>query len=408
MISKLKANLKKLKEDLTKLKESLKNTKGNLKQFKESLKDLPWVKALDQKWSRHWVKKHLGLDIVFKQGNPEDYPKKDPFADIIAENGGTLPLRLTRKVRVGVVGVGYLGKHHARIYASLDSCELVGVYDVDKARAQEVADTYKCQTYATLEGLARDCEALSVVVPTDQHAAVAHILLPKGCHLLIEKPLCTTLEEAEAILKAAEKYGRIVQVGHVENYNPVMHYLEAHVKEPVFITADRLAPFKDRGTEVGVVLDLMIHDIGIILKLVKSPVKDVEALGVSVLSSQEDIVNARIRFENGCVANLNVSRVSFEPVRQIRIFQPFSYLSLNFMEQKGHILRKKGSTLEREDLPIEKGEPLRLELEAFVACVRQARAPKVGGEFARQALELALRVTETVCRHHQSLEQKLP
>ncbi len=386
---------------ISKLKESLKN-------IKKSLKNLPWVKALCHAWSRRWVKKHLGLEMVFKEINPEKYSKNDSFPELTSKNRPPLPPQLAKKVKVGVIGVGYLGRHHARIFSSLEGCKLVGVYDVDLARAQEVADAYKCEVYASLEALANACEALSVVVPTDKHAAVAQILLQKGCHLLIEKPLCTTLEEAEAILKAAEKHGCIVQVGHVENYNPVMRYLEAHVKEPVFITADRLAPFKDRGIEVGVVLDLMIHDIGIILKLVKSPVKDVEAVGVSVLSSQEDIVNARIRFENGCVANLNVSRVSFEPVRQIRIFQPFSYLSLNFMEQKGHILRKKGNTLEREDLPIEKGEPLRLELEAFVACVRQARQPKVGGEFARQALELALRVTDCMWRHNQTLAQTLP
>lgn len=379
-----------------------------MSKIKESLKNLPWVKALRNTWSRRWVKKHLGLDMVFRKINSGNVSKNDSCKGLNSENGPPPPPCSPKKVRVGVIGVGYLGKHHARLYASLEGCELVGVYDVDSSRAQEVASAHKCKAFATMEALAEACEALSVVVPTDKHATVAQALLAKGCHLLIEKPLCTTLEEAEAILKAAQEHGCIVQVGHVENYNPVMHYLEEHVKEPVFITADRLAPFKDRGIEVGVVLDLMIHDIGIILKLVKSPVKDVEAVGVSVLSSQEDIVNARIRFENGCVANLNVSRVSFEPVRQIRIFQPFSYLSLNFMEQKGHILRKKDNTLERQDLPIEKGEPLRLELEAFLTCVRQARTPKVGGEFARKALELALQVTDCLWKHNQTLSQKLP
>jgi predicted dehydrogenase len=378
-------------------------------------KNSKWFKILKQSLSRMAVQKHLGLKLVFK-GPPELKKQSSPLSP--CAEGPSQRLAVSKQdiqscsaarhsVKVGVAGVGYLGMHHARIYAELEGCELVGVYDVDRQKAQALAQSYNCQAFDTLEALAEGCEAVSVVVPTDKHCEVAKVLLQKSCHLLIEKPLCTSLEEAEIILKEAEKHGCIVQVGHIENYNPVMQYLEEHVTQPVFITADRLASFKERGTEVGVVLDLMIHDIGVILKLVKSPVKDIEAVGVNVLSAQEDIVNARIRFENGCVANLNVSRVSFEPVRQIRIFQPFSYLSLNFMEQKGHILRKKGNTLEREELPIEKAEPLRLELDSFLSCVRQAREPKVGGEFGFKALELALRITDCLWRHNQSLSSKL-
>lgn len=378
---------------------------------KNWFRDQSWIKAIRQKLHQMWVKKHLGLKLVFK---PEAEAPTKGQAAVSSIRRSCQPgdpdaaacSRPRKPVKVGVAGVGYLGMHHARIYASLEACELVGVYDIDKQKAKTLAEKYGCQAFDTLEALGQACEAVSVVVPTDKHCEVAKLLLSKSCHLLIEKPLCTSLEEAEIILKEAEKHGCIVQVGHIENYNPVMEYLEQHVTDPVFITADRLASFKERGTEVGVVLDLMIHDIGVILKLVKSPVKAVEAVGVNVLSAQEDIVNARIRFENGCVANLNVSRVSFEPVRQIRIFQPFSYLSLNFMEQKGHILRKKGNALEREELPIQKGEPLRLELESFLSCVRQARTPKVGGEFGLKALELALQVTDCLWQHNQTIQSK--
>jgi predicted dehydrogenase len=240
------------------------------------------------------------------------------------------------------------------------------------------------------------CDAVSVVVPTDKHCEVALPLLHGGCHLLIEKPLCTSLLEAEDILGAAKAKGCIVQVGHIEHYNPVMGYLENAVTDPQFITADRLAAFNPRGTEVGVVLDLMIHDIGVILALVRSPVKQVDAVGVKVLSNSEDIANARITFENGCVANINTSRVSTKKVREIRVFQAQNYLSLDFQEQSGHFLRKVGSELVREDIPIEKDEPLKLELASFVQVVKSAGKPKVGAELGKSALELAIQVTELI------------
>jgi predicted dehydrogenase len=213
---------------------------------------------------------------------------------------------------------------------------------------------------------------------------------------LIEKPLCTSLAEAEEILRAAKSRGCIVQVGHIEHYNPVMGYLENAVTEPKFITADRLAPFNPRGTEVGVVLDLMIHDIGVILALVRSPIKSVEAVGVNVLSQSEDIANARITFENGCVANVNTSRVSQKKVREIRVFQPANYLSLDFMNQAGHYLRKEGTELVREAIPIEKDEPLKLELASFAQVVREAGQPKVGAELGKTALEVAIQITEMI------------
>ena len=305
-------------------------------------------------------------------------------------------MSIDSKICCGVVGTGYLGQHHARIYAALETCRLVGIVEADDARAEEMCGKYGCQRFDTLEALAAACDAVSVVVPTDRHCEVAVPLLQGGCHLLIEKPLCTSLEEAETILGAAKDSGCIVQVGHIEHYNPVMGFLENAVMQPQYITADRLAPFNPRGTEVGVVLDLMIHDLGVILALVRSPVKQVEAVGVNVLSDSEDIANARITFENGCVANINTSRVSQKKVREIRVFQPANYLSLDFMNQSGHFLRKEGPELVREEIPIEKDEPLKLELASFLEVVRVAGQPKVGAELGKSALELAIQITEMI------------
>jgi len=299
-------------------------------------------------------------------------------------------------IRCGVVGAGYLGQHHARIYAELPECELAGIVEIDDARAEEVCAAHGCSRFESAETLAENCDAVSVAAPTDRHYELAVPLLERGCHLLIEKPICTSVREAEAILEAAKAANRIVQVGHIEHYNPVMGYLEQTVDRPRFITADRLAPFNPRGTEVGVVLDLMIHDLGIILELVRSPVEHIDAVGVRVLSRNEDIANARLRFENGCVANVNTSRVSMKKLREIRVFQPNNYLSLDFMNQSGHFLRREGAELVREEIPIERDEPLKVELASFVETVRRTGQPKVSAELGRSALGLAIQVTEMI------------
>jgi predicted dehydrogenase len=255
---------------------------------------------------------------------------------------------------------------------------------------------------------------VSVVEPTDRHAAVALPLLAKGCHLLIEKPICASLAEAEQVLAAARTQNAIVQVGHIEHFNPVMGFLEKEVSAPQFITAERLAPFTPRGTEVGVVLDLMIHDIGIVLELAKSPVEKIDSVGVRVLSKTEDIANARIQFASGCVANLSTSRMSLKKVREIRVFQPTGYFSFDFMNQSGHLVRKTGmldyaaklmsgavkpgdlSAVPVEPVPLEKGEPLALELAHFVDSVAKAKQPKVGAALGKSALEVAIAITEQI------------
>ena len=318
------------------------------------------------------------------------------------------------KIRCGVAGVGSLGQHHARIYATLPGAELAGIFEPNNARAAEICAKFNCRRFATIEELGDACDAVSVVVPTDRHAEVALPLLAKKTHLLIEKPICASLEEAEQVMAAARQHGCIVQVGHIEHFNPVMAFLEKQVDHPQYLTAERLAPYQPRGTEVGVVLDLMIHDIGITLALIKSPIAKIDSVGVSVLSKTEDIANARIQFENGAVANLSASRMSLKKAREIRVFQDNAYLSLNFMEQKGHLVKKSDiiayglkmkiglvkagdvSSIPVKEIPIEKGEPLALELASFVDSVTQARQPKVGAALGKSALEVAIAITEQI------------
>ncbi|HYP17476.1 MAG TPA: Gfo/Idh/MocA family oxidoreductase [Opitutus sp.] len=318
------------------------------------------------------------------------------------------------KIRCGVAGVGSLGQHHARIYASLPNVEFVGIFETSDARAKEICEKFNCRRFATLAELGAACDAVSVVVPTDRHAEVALPLLGQGCHLLIEKPLCASLEEAEQVLAAAQKANRLVQVGHIEHFNPVMSFLEKEVDRPGYITTERLAPYQTRGTEVGVVLDLMIHDIGVVLALVKSPIRKIDSVGINVLSKTEDIANARIEFENGCVANLSASRMSLKKNREIRVFQDNAYLSLDFMNQAGHLVKKSDliayglklkvglakpgdvSSVPVQDIPIEKGEPLAIELKHFVESVTKLQQPKVGAALGKSALEVAITITEQI------------
>lgn len=303
---------------------------------------------------------------------------------------------MNKTLKCGVAGVGYLGQHHARIYSQLPGCELVGVFDTNLSRAEEIAARHHCQVFDSIDALGDACECVSVVTPTPFHADVSIPLIEKDCHLLIEKPLTETTAQAEAIMKAAQGRHQILQVGLIEHYNPVMTAIESHISCPKFITAQRLAPFNLRGTEVGVVLDLMIHDIGIILKLVKSDVTSVEAIGVRVLSKTEDIANARLYFANGCVADLNVSRVSEKKLREIRLFQPNTYISLNFSNPSGHILSMTADGLVRSEIPVEKEEPLKTELLSFTDCVRQHTQPKIDIHFGRKTLELALKISEQI------------
>lgn len=307
-----------------------------------------------------------------------------------------------RKIKVGVAGVGSLGQWHARVYSELSGADLVGVYDADRARAEEIAQRYHTRPFDSLEALADAVEAVSIVVPTDHHLDVARLFLERDRHVLVEKPIADTTENAEQMVALARDRKLILQVGHVERFNPVLSHLEAHLNRPRFIEAVRLAPYPPpreglhpRGTEVSVVLDLMIHDLEIILHLVKAPLKEFHAVGVPVLSPSEDIANVRLVFEGGCVANISASRISMERVRKIRVFQTDAYLSLDYQAQTGIMHRKTESGIKTEEIPIDKGEPLLNELRSFIDCVRTRHEPVVSGVQASQALQLAV----AICRH---------
>lgn len=310
---------------------------------------------------------------------------------------------MANKVKVGVFGVGALGQHHARIYSELDSAELVGVHDIDPKRASEIANKNNTRAFNAVNELASEIEAASVVVPTDKHFDIFGKLMKHKLHLLVEKPIASSSEQAEQMVAVAQETGVILQVGHVERFNPVMTFLEDHLSNPRFIEAIRLSPYPPprpgappRGTEVSVVLDLMIHDLDIILHLVRSPAKEIHAVGVPVLSPTEDIANVRLLFENGCVANVTASRISQERMRKIRVFQEDTYVSLDYMNQAGQLCRKTATGIEATAVPISKAEPLAAELESFVQCVINSKDPVVTGEHGSEALNLAVEICRQV------------
>jgi predicted dehydrogenase len=300
------------------------------------------------------------------------------------------------KLRVGVVGVGHIGKNHARLYADLSAAQFTAVYDIDAGRAQQIAREFGVKAATSLADLAEQVDAASVATPTNAHFAVARELLEKGKHLLVEKPIADNTAQASALADLAARHRLVLQVGHVERFNPVLSALEARLTHPRFIEAHRLSPFPNRSMDIGVVLDLMIHDLEIILHLVRAQVQTIDAVGVPVLSKREDIANARLRFENGCVANVTSSRISPERMRKIRVFQEDAYLSLDYQNQSGEIYRREGGGIVRDAVEIEREEPLRRQLAEFIECARTGRAPKVSGRQATAALELAVEITKRI------------
>ena len=300
------------------------------------------------------------------------------------------------KLRVGVVGVGHIGSNHARLYSEIASADFAAVYDVDLARAQAIAEKFGATAAKSLEEFSKFVDAASVATPTSTHHEIARPLLQRGKHLLIEKPITENTAHASELAELAAKSRLILQVGHVERFNPALGALEARLTHPRFIEAHRLSPYPDRSTDISVVLDLMIHDLEIILHLVRSPVQHIDAVGVPVLSRGEDIANARIRFENGCVANVTSSRISPERMRKIRVFQEDAYLSLDYEKQSGEIYRRESGKITRDKVEIERGEPLRRELASFIDCAATGREPRVSGFQAVAALELAVAITKKI------------
>jgi predicted dehydrogenase len=301
-----------------------------------------------------------------------------------------------KKPRVGVVGVGHIGKNHARLYAAETAAEFIAIYDTDRAVAEQRAAEFGVRAVATLEEFAEQVDAASIATPTSTHFEIGKELLARGKHLLIEKPIADDTAHASELAELAAARGLVLQVGHVERFNPALSALERRLTNPRFIEAHRLSPYPNRSTDIGVVLDLMIHDLEIILHLVRSPVQTIDAVGVPVLSRGEDIANARLRFENGCVANITSSRISPEQMRKIRVFQEDVYLSLDYQNQSGEMYRRTAEGLKREDVEIEREEPLKRELAAFVECAATGRAPKVSGFQAAAALELAVEITKRI------------
>ncbi|HQZ39285.1 MAG TPA: Gfo/Idh/MocA family oxidoreductase [Vicinamibacterales bacterium] len=297
-------------------------------------------------------------------------------------------------VRVAVVGVGHLGRHHARVLAALPGVSLVGVVDTDPGRAAEVASANHTNVIAEVADLAGQVDAVSVAVPTEAHTAVALALIAQGVHVLVEKPLTRSLEEADQMLDAAEAAGVVLAVGHIEHFNPAVHAARPHITQPRFIEVHRLGTFPERSLDIDVVFDLMIHDLGLVLEVVGSDVVGIEAVGVPVLTPRIDIANARLKFANGCIANLTASRISREQVRKIRFFQQSTYLSIDYKAQEVEVWRlvpQEGAAprIEGGKLDVQRDEPLKRELEDFVGAVRARRAPGVTGAQGRAALVLA-------------------
>ncbi len=307
-----------------------------------------------------------------------------------------------REVRVAVVGVGHLGRHHARIAASLRGVRCVGVVDRHPGRAREVGAEFGVPVLASLEEAAGAAEAVIIATPTVSHAEIARTLLARGCDVLVEKPITTTVGEADALLAEARARGRVVQVGHVERYNPAVQAALALAADVRFVEMHRLGIFTRRSLDVDVVLDLMIHDLQIVQALVGRPVEEVRAVGMPVLTSTIDIANARIAFEGGCVAVLTASRVSSDKVRRCEIFAPALSLSVDMQAQSVRAYRLSRETGEPEivgsSVAVEREEPLAREISDFVRAVRERAAPLVSGEVGREALVLASRVQEAIER----------
>ncbi len=329
-----------------------------------------------------------------------------------------------QRIKVGVIGVGHLGEHHTRIYSELPRAELVGIYDADLEKARSKAEKYKTAHFEELDHLIQKVEAISLVVPTSSHYEVAKKVLNQGIHILIEKPITETVQQAEELIRIAKQKNLILQVGHIERFNPALKAIENIKLEPKFIESHRLSSFQERGTDVAVILDLMIHDLDLILYLVKDKIKSVEAAGVSVITQTEDIANARITFENGCVANITTSRISARPMRKLRIFQKNAYFSLDLLEKSAETYRlveaedkeaymdktvigqipleKTGKTVIYEKPEIKKEDMLTSELSSFLQAVAAKTSPLVTGEQAKEALGLAIKIKSASSLHLQT------
>lgn len=320
-----------------------------------------------------------------------------------------------KKIRLGIIGVGHLGTFHVKVAKEIEEIELIGIYDLDNNKAQTIAESYKVKAYNNLEELLKETEAVSIVVPTTHHYQVASQCLEANCHLFIEKPITSTVEQAQEIIKKAKESQKKVQVGHIERFNPAFLSLKEIDLNPMFIEAHRLSQFNPRGTDVSVILDLMIHDLDLVLSMVKSELISVDACGVDVVSYGEDIANVRLKFANGCVANLTASRISVKKMRKMRIFQPNQYIALDFLNQQTEIFKLNNQSSSR--LGFKVGEigcannkkdifylkpnipnlnPLQEELKSFAKAILEDTTPIVSGEDGLRALKVANQILQQI------------
>lgn len=305
------------------------------------------------------------------------------------------------RIRTAVIGAGYLGRFHAQKYAALPQVDLLAVVDTDAEARDRVAREVGCEAVADYRSLLGKVDAVSVVTPTPLHHRVSMDFLEAGAHVLVEKPITSTMDEARELVATAARRGRVLQVGHLERFNPAILAIEGLLDRPRFVESNRLAPFKPRGTDVSVVLDLMIHDIDLIQNIVNSPVESIDAVGAPVFTDEIDIANARIRFENGCVADATASRISMKSERKLRVFQADAYLSID-LQQKVLTMVRKGSGAPQAGVPpveineqsFDPGDALRDEIVSFLECIETGRRPVVSGEDGLQALETAIRIGE--------------
>jgi len=305
---------------------------------------------------------------------------------------------MTSNLRVAVIGVGHLGRHHARILGSLDGATLVGVVDAKRDRAREIAAACGSVAVENASDLVGQVDAVSIAVPTESHLAVALPFLQRGIPVLVEKPLARDVSEADAMIEAAARAGVVLAVGHTERYNPAVAAAAQYLDNPRFIEVHRLGTFPERSLDIDVVFDLMIHDLDLVLSLVRTEVASIEAVGVPVLTGRVDIANARLRFENGCIANITASRISRDRTRKIRFFQQDAYLSIDYAAQEVEmyrLVRGEGRpAIDGGKLEVQREEPLKRELADFLGAVRDGRPPLVAGEDGRRALALAQRITQ--------------
>ncbi|RQD67812.1 MAG: gfo/Idh/MocA family oxidoreductase [Desulfonatronovibrio sp. MSAO_Bac4] len=328
-----------------------------------------------------------------------------------------------QKINLGVIGTGHLGKFHVKLAAETHNINLVGAYDINHEQARAVCQECQTEAYSDLDALLEKVDAVSIVVPTSEHFNIAMKALEHDCHIFIEKPITSTVEEAAGIIDKAREKQKKIQVGHIERFNPAMLAVKDYQISPMFIEAHRLSQFNPRGCDVSVVLDLMIHDLDLILYMVKSPVKHIDACGVSVVSETEDIANVRIKFDSGCVANLTSSRISLKPMRRMRLFQKNQYVAMDFMEKKSDIFQLRDASVQdmqdkdmfsmvvskigvgdmARNVVYEKPEPpqvnsLKMELEEFAKAVIFDLPPEVPGEQGMQALEVANTILDRIAR----------